>query len=341
LNLASVAREEADHIIEALLHCSNPLCLREFPVIEGIPLLVTNIRSYIQQNILAIHGREDLSDLLETVLGDCCGPGSAFETTRQHLSSYAWDHYAGFDSAEPATEPKPGSMLRALEAGWQLADSPAAGPVLDAGCAVGRGTFALAERTDQLVLGVDLNFPMLRLAARVLRTGAVHYPRRGVGLVYERRTFPVSFPNSENVDFWACDATALPFPAATFALATGLNLLDCLHSPHEFLVSLGQALKPGAKAILACPYDWSAAATPLEGWLGGHSQRSPVKGSSQEILRGLLKPRSTPNAINTLQLTAEGDDLLWNVRLHERSIMTYRLHLLIAERATESNASPA
>ena len=333
LRIATVEREQAGHILEAALHCTNPLCQREFPVIDGIPLLVSNLRSYVAENILAIHGRQDLGDLLESMLGDCCGPNSAFDQTRQHLSSYAWDHYADLDPAEPDADPRPGSMLRTLEIGRQLAGPLPPGPLLEVGCSVGRGSFALAERAEGLVLGVDLNFAMLRLAANVLRTGTVRYPRRRVGLVYDPRTFPAVFPHDDRVDFWACDITAPPFPAATFSLAMGLNVLDCVAAPRDFLDSLGRLLKTGGQAVLACPYDWSVGATPLEGWLGGHSQRSPLAGSSAALLRQVLQPNATPAASHSLRLTAERDPLPWHVRLHDRSTMAYQLHLVVAQRA--------
>ena len=63
-----------------------------------------------------------LSDYLESLIGDCCGPNSAFEQTRQQLSSYAWDHYGDLDPAEAGGEPRPGSMLRRLEASLKAAD---------------------------------------------------------------------------------------------------------------------------------------------------------------------------------------------------------------------------
>lgn len=339
LRIATVAREENGHIVEAALHCTNPLCLREFPVIDGIPLLVSNLRAYVAANILSIHGRDDLGELIESMLGDCCGPNSDFDQTRQHLSSYAWDHYADLDPQESATGPRPGSMVRTLEIGRELAGALPTGPILDVGCSVGRGTFALAERGDGLVLGVDLNFPMLRLAAGVLRHGRVRYPRRRVGLVYETRDFPAAFEGAERVDFWACDAAALPFAAGTFSMATGFNLLDCLAAPREFLGGLGRSLKTGGKVVLACPYDWSEGATPLEGWLGGHSQRSPMEGSSEEFLRHLLQPGVNAQAIGGLELTAERDHLPWFVRLHERSMMTYSLHLVVATRTADRPAS--
>jgi SAM-dependent methyltransferase/uncharacterized protein YbaR (Trm112 family) len=331
LRLAQVTREEAGHVIEGVIHCTNPGCQREYPIVDGIPILVANIRQYVADNIAAITGRRDQGDLVESMLGDCCGPDSLFNTTRQHLSSYAWDHYGDLDPAEAAGEPRPGSMLRTLRQGLELAGAPPAGAWLDVGCSVGRSSFVLAESGSELVLGLDLNFAKLRLAAQVLREGRVQYPRRRVGLVYERREFPVKLAGVDRVDFWACDAAALPFANGTCALAVSMNVLDCLANPREFLVSVGRVLRAGGKAVLACPYDWSPVATPVENWLGGHSQRSPSSGASEAALRALLTP-GVAGSIEGLVLKGEQDDLPWHVRLHDRSTMAYRLHLVAAER---------
>ena len=229
-------------------------------------------------------------------------------------------------------------MLRTLNRGLELANPVPAGPVIDVGCSVGRASFALAERGAELVLGVDLNFPMLRLASEILRHGTVRYPRRRVGLVYDRREFSAPFAHQENLDFWACDVAALPFPTGTFSLAVNMNVLDCVYSPREMLLSIARILKADGRLVLSCPYDWSAGATPLEAWMGGHSQRSPAAGSSAAMLRSLLTPGAHSSSINDLKLIAELDQLPWHVRLHDRSTMSYLAHLVVAARC-ESGAT--
>ena len=194
-------------------------------------------------------------------------------------------------------------------------------------------TFELAARTGRPVVGVDLGYAMLRLAAQTLREGRVRYPRRRVGLVYDRRDFAVRFSSKENVDFWACDALALPFPPGTFAAVLGLNVLDCVQSPHDLLAALPRLLAPGGKAILSTPYDWSPNATPVEAWLGGHSQRGETAGASEPVLRALLTPGAHPASIEGLRIVAEEPSLPWRVRLHERAVMEYRVDLMVAERA--------
>jgi SAM-dependent methyltransferase len=334
-----VEREAGGHIVEAILHCSNAECQREYPVIDGIPLLIGNLRHFIADNALRLLTRRDLSPAIESLIGDCCGPGSDFDTVRQQVSAYVWEHYGDFDPLETRAAGGPGTMLEALESGCALAAPLSSGPVLEVGCGPGRGSFDLAERTGEMVLGVDLHLPMLHVASDVLREGAVRYPRRRVGLVYDRREFEVRLAAHDNVDFWACDATALPFPAATFSLVVALNVLDAIHAPRELLVSLAEVLAVGGKAILTTPYDWSSGATPLEGWLGGHSQRSPAAGSSEAAVRSLLAPGGSPSAVPGLRLLAEHEDLHWNVRLHDRATMAYRLHLLAAERIHSAAAS--
>ena len=172
---------------------------------------------------------------------------------------------------------------------------------------------------------------MLSLAAQVLSTGIVRYPRRRVGIVYDRREFPVVFPVSDNVDFWGCDANSLPFRDKQFAATIGLNVLDCANSPLNFLQSACRVTATGGQVILACPYDWSAAATPIEHWLGGHSQRCDSRGASEPVLRSLFNTGEHPYAIPGLRIAAEADHLPWHVRLHDRSTMQYSVHAVVAK----------
>jgi len=343
LRLTRVLAEEGEHVVEGLIHCSHAGCLREYPVIDGVPLLIPRIRAWLEANALHVLTRDDLRPETESLLGDALGPGSGFETIRQQVASYAWDHYADLDPEETATDSPPGAVVRLLDRGLELAgeapegdSSPQlspAGPVLDLGCAVGRTTLALAERVPgELVLGVDLHFAMLRLAARVLRRGVARWDRRRVGLVYDRREVPADLPGRDRVDFWACDATALPFPEDTFGFAASLNVVDCVASPRDALASLARVLKPGGGAVVSTPYDWSPGATPVEAWLGGHSQRGPHRGAGEPVLRALLTPGAHPGAVEGLEILAEDDAVSWRVRLHDRSAMDYRVHLLALRR---------
>jgi SAM-dependent methyltransferase/uncharacterized protein YbaR (Trm112 family) len=326
LVLAKILRESEQHILEGILLCPDVNCQREFPILDGIPIIVSPLRTYVADNVFPAMFRTDLSEEMESLLGDCSGPGSTFDVQRQLLSAYTSDHYWDRDTVQPGTNPAPASIVQTLHQALPSAGRLPLGPMIDLGCSVGRTTFELAGHHDELALGVDLNFSMLRLAAEILRTGRVRYPRRRVGVVYDRREFSYSSTRAENVDI-----LALPFAPQRFSIAVALNVLDCVSSPLEFLQSTCQQLCPGGKLILTTPFDWSTAATPVEGWLGGHSQRSVERGASDSFLRKLFT-EGTPGRIPDMSVLEERMSVPWQVRLHERAVMSYSMSLFIAEK---------
>jgi len=337
LTLRTVAGEKDDTVVEGILTCSNRACLSEYPIIDGIPIIVADLRSYISQSIFSILARDDLDDATQSLLGDCCGQGSAFDTQRQYLSTYGFDHYGDYDTgpSKPA-DVLPGSVQKVLQTGLSHMGGSIRGPIIDMGCSVGRTSFELAAHFDEIVLGVDLNFGMLKVAQTLMRKGRVRYPKRRVGLVYETRDFPAVFHNSVNVDFWACDVTCLPFPSAGFGFGVCINTIDCVSSPYDHLKELARALKPDGGAIATTPYDWNANATPVESWIGGHSQRSEKKGSSEEMMRSLLTGGGHPNTITELETRQEIANISWQLRLHDRSSMAYEVHMLILKRLQDA-----
>lgn len=337
LEMRTTLKQGSDSVIEGLLVCPKRQCLSEYPVIDGIPIIVSDLRTYISQNIISIISRHDLTDTMESLLGDCCGPGSAFDSQRQHLSTYGFDHYGDLDPEESKDSPVlPGSIRRLLREGLLSIKENIRGPVIDIGCSVGRTTFQLAEAFDEIVLGVDLNFGMLKTSASILDKGRLTYPKRRGGIVYDRREFSATFERARNVDFWVCDATALPFSDASFSLGASLNVLDCVGSPYDHLKELARILKADARAIVTTPYDWTVNATPVESWIGGHSQRSENRGSSEVLLRSLLAGGGHPNAIEELELISEAGDMPWTLRLHDRSFMKYMVHMVVARKKATS-----
>jgi len=312
----------------------------EYPIIDGVPIIVPDLRNYVSQNIIPILSRGDLSETTESLLGDCCGPGSALDSYRQHLSTYTFDHYGDLDPAEPKDSPVlPGSVLELLKRGFSHIDERVEGPVIDLGCAVGRTSFELAKTVDDLILGVDLNFAMLRTAAAILHQGRVSYPKRRVGIAFDKREFPATFEGASKVDFWACDGTSLPFADESFSLVASLNVIDCVQSPYDHLKELGRILKPNGGALFSAPYDWNVNATPVEAWLGGHSQRSENQGASEIMLRSLLAGGEHPYAIQELELVSESEAVPWSLRLHDRSFMNYQVHLLVVRKKQASAPS--
>jgi SAM-dependent methyltransferase len=154
------------------------------------------------------------------------------------------------------------------------------------------------------------------------------FPLRRVGVVYDRKDVAVPDVPRELASFWCCDAALLPFRDEVFGGALALNVLDCVHSPLGLLLELGRTLAPGAPALLSTPYDWAPTATPVESWLGGHSQRSEARGSSAAELRRILAPDAPAGVDTGLALAAERDRVPWQVYANERSSTRYELDLL-------------
>lgn len=332
LSLAVITARDGDDILEGSLHCTAEHCRLEYPIIDGIPLLLPEPRQFIADNIEHLTARADLSALTESILGDCLGPHSGFDITRQHLSSYSWDGYADLDPEESDDTPvQPNGVGRCLHAGLERITERLKAPVLDIGCAVGRSSFELAQSSEALILGVDTNISMLRHARSVLRHRRLRYPRRRIGIVYDRREFEVEFSGMERVDFWACNGMALPFKDRDFGLVSALQVLDSVSSPHSLLLAIASALRIGGSAIFATPYDWSPAVTPLESWIGGHSQRGVTGGAAEPLLRALLTAGAHPLSIAGLALRDEITHFPWHTRLHDRSVMLYDVHIWIAE----------
>ena len=323
LKLASTHESRQGLVWQGMVHCSNGECWAEYPVIDGIPVLAPDPRTFLQNSRHHVLLRDNLGPDLESLITDALGQGSEFETTRQHLGLYAGTHYADLVSGAEALSQIPAI----LDTGWSAMEPAPKGPALDLGTSVGRGAWEIAARRAGPVLGADLNFAMLRMAQTLMLEGRVTFPRRRVGVVYDpvEAVLPGALA-SDRVDFWALDAMALPFPDGRFAAATAVNLVDCISGPTNMIAETARVLAPGARALLTTPYDWSATVTDPVGWMGGHSQRGATGGDAEPVLTATL-------AAYGLNPVAEAHDIPWHLTVHARSVMHYRLHMMVCERA--------
>lgn len=326
-------------VLSGILVCGDPACRHEYPIIDGIPVLMPDLRQHLGERAIELLLRDDIDPVVLSLLGDALGPDTWFDIIRQGVSTYAWDSYADLDPKELAGTPVPGAASRCLSKMLELAqpwEVARARQVLDIGCAGGRTSFDLAAATgDGLILGIDSNLALLRLAQGVASNGHVAYARRRIGTVYDDRRFAAALPGRERTDFWACDATALPFAAGTVDLVAGLNLLDCVVDPQRLLVLLAALIRDGGALLLATPFDWSTRATPAAGWIGGHSQRGASGGSAEPLLKMLVTEGEHPAAVQGLRLLGIGE-AEWHTRLHERSAVQYKSHLLALLKVADS-----
>ncbi len=342
LGLAEGAAEADGDVRSGILVCGEPTCRHEYPIVDGIPIIMPELRRHLGERAIELLLRDDLDPAVMGLLGDALGPDSWLDIVRQGVSTYAWDAYADLDPDEPPGGPRPGAARRCLEALLALAAARVPnGRLLDLGCGGGRTSFDLAAaNTGALVLGVDSNLALLRLAGRAGQGGQIAYARRRIGTVYDERRFAGDLPGRERVDFWACDALALPFAAGQAALVLALNLLDCVTDPHRLLLGMAAVLRPGGLLLLATPFDWSTRATPAAGWIGGHSQRGEGAGAAEPLLQALLTEGAHPLSVPGLQLVGTAE-AAWQTRLHARSAVAYSTHLVAARRTSNEKVDNA
>ena len=323
-----VEERDGGDIRSGILHCPLADCVHEYPIVDGIPVIVPDLAALMAQRGVDFFLRADLPPALESLLGDALRPDSWFDALRQGFSTYGWDSYGDLAPAPGDAALKPGAAGRCLQRLLDLGQVPRGGArAVDAGCAAGRTSFALAAHMpDALVLGLDTNFGLLRMA-RTAASGRVRYPLRRIGLAYDRQDFAVSLEGAERVDFWAMDALALPLAAGSADTIAALNLLDCVADPQALLASLAALLKPDGRLLLATPFDWSTRATQPEQWIGGHSQRADHAGAAEDFLKTLLAP---------LRVLGEDPAWPWQTRLHARSSVQYLTYLLALARTVES-----
>lgn len=338
---ATAGGEAGDGGLRGSLVCPAPWCRQEYPVIDGVPVLVPGVRDWVRTHQADILARRDLPPDLSSLLGDCLDPGAAWNNARLQLSIYAADHYGCGDEAGTGSAGQGGSSVHdLLAAGLQgLGDLPD-GVVVDLGCAVGGTSFTLAERfADRHVLGLDLNWTLLRAAQEMWKTGALSYPLRETGLVHRQVTRRIAAEAARPAGFWIADALAPPLPPGSAALVVALNLIDCVQAPAALLQAIDTLLAPGGVCLLATPYDWSTAATPVEAWIGGHSQRGADAGRPEPRLRALLAGGAQALPGLGLRLEREGEHD-WQLRLHARARMLYRCDMLRLRKGPVPDTGP-
>lgn len=294
LTLAAVDRESGDDITSGRLDC--PRCRHRFAISAGI------------------------ARLLPEPEGGAAGSTWRYEDSEM-VARYLWSHYADL-SGVPANG--------AANDRWAGLLTTVAAPALDAGCAVGRLSFAMANRSAWTV-GCDLSASFVTAARRLARERVLTFSLPLEGNL--RETFRVTLPTdwrSDNVEFVVADALRLPFAKGAFSQASTLNLLDRVTHPLGHLFELNRVTaRTGARLLFASPFSWGSDYTPETRWLGGTAS-GEFSGSGLDNVRLLLQGRGKILA-PPWQIAASGA-VEWRMRSHRNHQELINSHYLVAER---------
>lgn len=204
-----VERDEAGierQLSEGYLVCRA--CRVAYPVLAGTAILPADVKAH-----LATHGnvyrRLSVPDprLARFLLGNA-RDGADYVPFEEVVARYS--DLLPFDPARPpkAMAARDARLDDAIRAGG------GAGPALEIGCGVGRGTFVLAARTGDAI-GVDRSVARVRRARNVETTDEFRLPV--VDVKTSETPIELSRLARGDVDFLVADPEALPFADATFA----------------------------------------------------------------------------------------------------------------------------
>ena len=348
-----IRTQEDDVVQEGQLFCSN--CNMIYPILLGIPIIVSDPAGFIQQNLTHILWPHQQSFFFQQWIGENAGPTSSFEISRQYISTYGWSHYHDLDETDsdihisPSNLPKLAQSCSLLSEDEQnkIEDQEMAGDteivkVLDIGAAVGRLSVEMLQRymsseRDALVLGIDMNFSMIALAQKMIEEGLFEYAKRKVGMTYQWRSIDTSFEHSKNIDFWVADALCLPFDNGSIDHSISCNILDCVADPIIHLQELERVQSQRGLISLFCPYDWSGNINTSEKWIGGTQQMGSLQGDTEATLHWLLSSESPIEELRDCTVWKETSNIPWRIRLHNRSQMHYSIHHIDFNSMRKSN----
>jgi uncharacterized protein YbaR (Trm112 family) len=289
-------------------------CVRRYPLVDGIPIVMRDPSAYVRDEIAAIVERELSPEVAALLALD--GPDDApYPRMLEHLSIYLDAHWG--DRAEPP--PDPGYALAPIVE--RIAARPRVGLAVELGCSVGR---VIAELPAERAIGIDMHIGALRRARRILAGERVTYARRKVGRHYT----PAAIASGPSVpavqrQLVCSDVLDPPLLPEAFDRVVALNMLDSVPHPMQLLAVIDGLCAPGGEIILACPYQWQSSVMAEHERFGGPDPAAALSA----ILSGGHGLRRT----YTVEDEAE---IAWTLRRDARSSVTYRTHYLRARKGT-------
>lgn len=141
---------------------------------------------------------------------------------------------------------------------------------LDIGCAVGRSSFELAKRFNE-VIGIDYSHAFVDTCKHLKDLGSRIYFITNEGDL----TTACSAKVSPDIDRSRCsfqqgDACDLPVDIGQFDCILAANLICRLHTPLDFLNRMADMVVPGGILVITSPYTFLEEYTPKGKWLGGY-----------------------------------------------------------------------
>lgn len=198
------------------------------------------------------------------------------ELVSQYLEFHYGDEYFGVKNFPKAC----------VDAIFKQAMEKTFNRALDLGCAVGRSSFELAKKIQQ-VDAVDFSQSFINNAQALTEHGIIQYPITDEGALSILKEVSLDdlglINTAERIHFTQGDACDLNTSLDRYDLIFAGNLIDRLNNPKGFLSTIDRWINAGGLLVLTSPYTWLEEFTPVENWLGGYQ----VEGKAKTSLEGL------------------------------------------------------
>jgi SAM-dependent methyltransferase/uncharacterized protein YbaR (Trm112 family) len=268
--------------------------------------------------------RYPIQDGIVSLLSSSCpenNPAISRYESATLISSYLWCHYAdllGDSDSLPAY----------ME--WAKFLDNYSGISLDAGCAVGRFTFEMSNKSD-FAVGIDNSYSFIRKARHLMINRKLDFSIPVEGMITEQHL--IELPNtwsSKNVDFIVGDVQRLPFRTNSFTSLASLNLVDKLPVPLDHLKEMNRvAREKNAQLLFSDPFSWTSEITSEENWLGG-TIKGPYPGKGFDNIIKLFTGKGSE--LMPLWVLEKKGHIWWKIRNHRNHFELIRSCFIKAER---------
>lgn len=194
-----------------------------------------------------------------------------YETERL-LNEYLLFHYGADDEVLPWEFGPKDALNFARRSVNELMDATKVARqarALDLGCAVGRSSYELALKCDD-VIGMDYSQRFIKAAETIRRDGSLKYLRhdeaRASTSLMARRPHEVQ---PRRIKFEVGDAEDLRKDLGAFDVVHAANLLCRLSQPRKLLRRLPALVKSGGQLLMTTPCTWLEEFTPSSNWPKG------------------------------------------------------------------------
>ncbi len=314
LHAARPAPDDPQDAVSGFLACTG--CQKAFPIVDGVPIVVKDVDTYIEQHLALLCMRQDLpAETLAFLLRSA--PEGDHANLFVYLNAYLVAHYPELARAQgieptPTGEPRWwGVVEEELRAALkELGGTPR---VLVVGCSVGRELSILAGLGAR-VFALESSFAAARVAQQLSR-GQCY--RGLVGVRNEQlRAFEVPGFSGRACDVIVGDIQDPPFAGYSFDMIVALNLLDAVPSPLTALQQCHALVRKGGQLLLASPWHWSRGTEPRarlgDSWRAVGGEREGL-----DVLLALLGGEGLPGI--KAEVLALRKRVPWILRRHDQA----------------------